>query len=50
MGQADREKAIAILAEMVMLTPEPLDGLDDVSMHEFLGGWRPIGGAKVARA
>jgi phytoene dehydrogenase-like protein len=35
--EADREKAIAVLAEMVMLTPEQLDELDDVSMHEYLG-------------
>ncbi|MBX7159286.1 MAG: NAD(P)/FAD-dependent oxidoreductase [Acidimicrobiia bacterium] len=36
LDEADREKALAVMAEMVMLTPEQLDGLDDTSMQDWL--------------
>lgn len=36
LDEAEREKALAVMAEMVMLTPEQLDGLDDTSMHDWL--------------
>ena len=35
-GDAERAKALAFLTEMVMMPPEKLDALDDVTMHDFL--------------
>ncbi|MCL4293204.1 MAG: NAD(P)/FAD-dependent oxidoreductase [Acidimicrobiia bacterium] len=36
LDDTDREKALAVLTEMVSLTPEQLDELDDTSMHDYL--------------
>ena len=36
LDESGREKALAVMAEMVMLTPEQLDGLDDTSMQDWL--------------
>ncbi len=36
LDDAEREKALAVLTEMVALTPEQLDELDDTSMHDYL--------------
>lgn len=36
LGDSEREKAVRFLATMVMMPPEELDELDDLTMHEFI--------------
>ena len=39
LDEAERARALAVMSEIVMLSPERVSELDDLSMHDFLAGY-----------